>query len=114
MTEARHGLLDAVEAYRATACRPPRRSAGRWSSSAATRAGAVLAGRAGGRRARSLGLRMTAVVAVLAIAGDLTWQGRAGVGPHPPAGYLLLSNAVDVLGLALALGGRRSARSACG
>ena len=49
LTEARHELVDAVEAYRRTGCRRRRRSGGRWPSSARRAARAGFAGRAGGR-----------------------------------------------------------------
>ncbi|MGC4865082.1 permease prefix domain 1-containing protein [Micromonospora sp. DT53] len=97
LTEARHGLLDAVEAYRESGVPPTeaqRRAVAEFGSPAqllpswqAELAVAAL---------RGLSLRMLAVAGVGVAAGDLTWRGASwSGGPRPPAGYLLLSNSVD-------------------
>ncbi|WP_327032926.1 permease prefix domain 1-containing protein [Micromonospora ureilytica] len=97
LTEARHGLLDAVEAYRESGVPPTeaqRRAVAEFGSPAqllpswqAELAVAAL---------RGLSLRMLAVAGVGVAAGDLTWRGASwSNGPRPPAGYLLLSNSVD-------------------
>ncbi|MET8090998.1 permease prefix domain 1-containing protein [Micromonospora sp. NPDC005220] len=97
LTEARHGLLDAVEAYRESGVPPTeaqRRAVVEFGSPAqllpswqAELAVAAL---------RGLSLRMLAVAGVGVAAGDLTWRGASwSDGPRPPAGYLLLSNSVD-------------------
>ncbi|MEU4527534.1 permease prefix domain 1-containing protein [Micromonospora ureilytica] len=97
LTEARHGLLDAVEAYRESGVPPTeaqRRAVAEFGSPAqllpswqAELAVAAL---------RGLSLRMLAIAGVGVVAGDLTWRGSSwSGGPRPPAGYLLLSNSVD-------------------
>jgi hypothetical protein len=49
--------------------------------------------------ARVLGLRVVAVFAVWVLCGDLVWRGAPWSGPQPPAAYLVLSSAVDWLGI---------------
>ncbi|WP_406074907.1 permease prefix domain 1-containing protein [Micromonospora sp. NBC_01638] len=97
LTEARHGLLDAVEAYRESGVSPteaqrraviefgsPAQLLPSWQAELAV--GAL----------RGLSLRMLAIAGVGVAAGDLTWRGSSwSSGPRPPAGYLLLSNSVD-------------------
>ncbi|WP_410809907.1 permease prefix domain 1-containing protein [Micromonospora sp. 067-2] len=97
LTEARHGLLDAVEAYREDGVPPAeaqRRAVAEFGSpaqlvpswQAELAVGAL----------RGLSLRMLAVAGVLVVAGDLTWRGASwSDGPHPPAVYRLLSASVD-------------------
>ncbi|MEU5672291.1 permease prefix domain 1-containing protein [Micromonospora sp. NPDC047753] len=97
LTEARHGLLDAVEAYRESGVPPTeaqRRAVAEFGSPAQVLPSwqAELAVGA----LRGLSLRMLAVAGVGVAAGDLTWRGASwSDGPRPPAGYLLLSNSVD-------------------
>ncbi|MCG5435362.1 permease prefix domain 1-containing protein [Micromonospora foliorum] len=97
LTEARHGLLDAVEAYRESglpATEAQRRAVVEFGSPAQVLPSwqAELAVGA----LRGLSLRMLAVAGVGVAAGDLTWRGASwSNGPRPPAGYLLLSNSVD-------------------
>ncbi|MFI6240780.1 permease prefix domain 1-containing protein [Micromonospora sp. NPDC050795] len=97
LTEARHGLLDAVEAYRESGVPPTeaqRRAVADFGSPAQVLPSwqAELAVGA----LRGLSLRMLAVAGVGVAAGDLTWRGASwSDGPRPPAGYLLLSNSVD-------------------
>jgi hypothetical protein len=103
LREVRDGLVDAAEGHRADGLPP---------TEAERRAVAEFGGvpevvpafqtELALSAARSLGLRVTAVFAVLAIAGNLMWSGAPWVGPQPPSGYLFISSAVDVLGLALA------------
>ncbi|GIJ19532.1 permease prefix domain 1-containing protein [Micromonospora lutea] len=99
MTEARHGLLDAVEAYRDSGL-----SSGEASRQAVAEFGtpdelapayqAELAVAA----LRGLSLRVVAFATIAAIAGDLTWHGSSwSTGPRPPSGYLLLSQSVEWL-----------------
>ncbi|MGW5559065.1 permease prefix domain 1-containing protein [Micromonospora sp. NPDC003944] len=97
LTEARHGLLDAVEAYRESGVPPteaqrravvefgsPAQLLPSWQAELAV--GAL----------RGLSLRMLAIAGVGVVAGDLTWRGSSwSGGPRPPAGYLLLSTSVD-------------------
>ncbi|MEU8087534.1 permease prefix domain 1-containing protein [Micromonospora sp. NPDC049101] len=97
LTEARHGLLDAVEAYQESGVPPteaqrravaefgsPAQLLPSWQSELAV--GAL----------RGLSLRMFAVAGVGIAAGDLTWRGASwSDGPRPPAGYVLLSHSVD-------------------
>ncbi|MEU8296621.1 permease prefix domain 1-containing protein [Micromonospora sp. NPDC048909] len=123
LTEARHGLQDAVEAYRAgglPAAEAERRAVAEFGSPAqllpAWQAELAVAA------LRGLSLRVLAFAATLAVAGDLTWRGSSwsSDGPHPPAGYLLLSRsvsgiwlvalAVAVVGLLLVTVTARSAR----
>ncbi|MER7590752.1 permease prefix domain 1-containing protein [Micromonospora sp. NPDC127501] len=97
LTEARHGLLDAVEAYRESGVPPteaqrravvefgsPAQLLPSWQAELAV--GAL----------RGLSLRMLAIAGVGVVAGDLTWRGSSwSGGPRPPAGYLLLAASVD-------------------
>ncbi|MEU4679542.1 permease prefix domain 1-containing protein [Micromonospora sp. NPDC023737] len=102
LTEARHGLLDAVEAYRAEGVPPAeaeRRAVAEFGSPAqllpAWQAELAVAA------LRGLSLRVLAVASVLVVAGDLTWRGSSwSDGPRPPSGYLLLSASVHWLWLA--------------
>ncbi|MBM0279841.1 permease prefix domain 1-containing protein [Micromonospora tarensis] len=97
LTEARHGLLDAVEAYRedgVPAGEAQRRAVVEFGSAAQLLPSwqAELAVGA----LRGLSLRMLAVAGLGMAAGDLTWQGASwSDGSRPPAAYLLLSAAVD-------------------
>ncbi|MET8368010.1 MULTISPECIES: permease prefix domain 1-containing protein [unclassified Micromonospora] len=97
LTEARHDLLDAVDAYRESGVPPTEaqlRAVAEFGSPAqllpswqAELAVAAL---------RGLSLRMLAVAGVLVAAGDLTWRGSSwSAGPQPPALYRLLSASVD-------------------
>ncbi|SCE80604.1 hypothetical protein GA0070607_1802 [Micromonospora coriariae] len=122
LTEARHGLLDAVEAYREDGLPPTeaqRRAVAEFGSPAQLLPSwqAELAVGA----LRGLSLRMLAVAGVLVVAGDLTWRGASwSGGPHPPAVYRLLSASVDwiwigslllaVAGLLVVAASARSAR----
>ncbi|MGI5525426.1 permease prefix domain 1-containing protein [Micromonospora sp. CA-259024] len=97
LTEARHGLLDAVEAYRESGVPPteaqrravvefgsPAELLPSWQAELAT--GAL----------RGLSLRMLVIAAVGVVAGDLTWQGASwSDGSRPPGLYLLLSTSVE-------------------
>ncbi|MER7443230.1 permease prefix domain 1-containing protein [Micromonospora avicenniae] len=102
LTEARHGLLDAVEAYRAEGLPPAeaeRRAVTEFGSPAqllpAWQAELAVAA------LRGLSLRVLAVASVIVVAGDLTWRGSSwSDGPRPPAGYRLLSASVHWLWLA--------------
>ncbi|MFC3504291.1 permease prefix domain 1-containing protein [Micromonospora krabiensis] len=109
LTEARHGLEDAAEAYRASglpAAEAERRAVAEFGGPAQLLPAwqAELAVGA----LRGLSLRVLALAALLVVAGDLTWRGASwSDGPRPPAGYLLLSSSVNViwagaLGLAVA------------
>ncbi|WBB56447.1 permease prefix domain 1-containing protein [Verrucosispora sp. WMMD573] len=124
ITEARHGLLDAAEAYQDSGL-----PAGEASRQAVADFGtpdqlapayqAELAVAA----LRGLSLRVVAFAATASIAGDLTWHGSSwSSGPRPPAGYLLLSQSVEwiwaaafllgLAGLVLVAATARSARPA--
>ncbi|MTK01399.1 permease prefix domain 1-containing protein [Micromonospora sp. CP22] len=124
VTEARHGLLDAVEAYRDSGL-----PAGEASRQAVVDFGtpdqlapayqAELAVAA----LRGLSLRVVAFAATASIAGDLTWHGASwSSGPPPPSGYLLLAQSLEwiwagafllgLAGLALVTATARSARPA--
>ncbi|NJP32766.1 permease prefix domain 1-containing protein [Micromonospora thermarum] len=108
LTEARHGLLDAVEAYREgglPAAEARRRAVAEFGSPAQL-APAYQAELAVGAL-RGLAWRVLAVAAAGIAAGDLTWRGASwSDGPRPPAGYVLLSASMDWLWLAAAvLGG---------
>ncbi|SCL55360.1 hypothetical protein GA0070606_2428 [Micromonospora citrea] len=97
LTEARHGLLDAVDAYREDglpAAEAQRRAVAEFGSpaqlvpayQAELTVGAL----------RGLSLRVVGLAVVAFVAGDLTWQGASwSDGPRPPAGYVLLSASVD-------------------
>ncbi|MEV6815846.1 permease prefix domain 1-containing protein [Micromonospora sp. NPDC051296] len=97
MTEARHGLLDAAEAYRDSGL--PAHEASRQAvaefgtpEQLAPAYQAELAVAA----LRGLALRILAFAAAASLAGDLTWRGSSwSEGPRPPAGYLLLSQLVE-------------------
>ncbi|GAA2218170.1 permease prefix domain 1-containing protein [Micromonospora olivasterospora] len=106
LTEARHALQDAVEAYRdggLSAAEAERRAVAEFGDPAGL-APAYQAELAAGSL-RGLALRVLAVAGVLVVAGDLTWQGSSwsGAGPRPPAGYLLLSGSLDAVWLATAV-----------
>lgn len=122
LTEARHDLLDAVDAYRERGVPPTeaqRRAVAEFGAPAqvlpswqAELAVAAL---------RGLALRMLAVAGVAVVAGDLTWRGSSwSAGPQPPAAYRLLSASVDwiwsgglllaVTGLLVVWAGARSSR----
>ncbi|TCB99780.1 hypothetical protein E0H26_04330 [Micromonospora zingiberis] len=98
LTEARHGLLDAVEAYRDSglpAGEASRRAVADFGTpeqlAPAYQAELAMAA------LRRLALWIVAFAGVAALAGDLTWRGSSwSAGPPPPAGYLLLSRSVDV------------------
>ncbi|MFG2011809.1 permease prefix domain 1-containing protein [Micromonospora sp. NPDC048868] len=95
LTEARHGLLDAVEAYRADglpATEAQRRAVAEFGSPAQL-APAYQAELAAGAL-RGLSLRVIALATVAFVAGDLTWQGSGWGGSPPPAAYQLLSASV--------------------
>ncbi|MEU7998286.1 permease prefix domain 1-containing protein [Micromonospora sp. NPDC049060] len=95
LTEARHGLLDAVEAYRADglpATEAQRRAVAEFGSPAQL-APAYQAELAAGAL-RGLSLRVIALATVAFVAGDLTWQGSSWGGSPPPAAYQLLSASV--------------------
>ncbi|QOC93715.1 permease prefix domain 1-containing protein [Micromonospora craniellae] len=98
LTEARHGLLDAVEAYRDGGL--PGREASRQAvadfGTPDQLAPAYQAELAVGAL-RGLSLRVVAFAGAASVAGDLTWRGSSWSehGPRPPAGYLLLSQSVN-------------------
>lgn len=97
LTEARHGLLDAVEAYQEDglpAAEAQRRAVVEFGSPAqlvpAWQAELAVAA------LRGLSLRVIGLAVVAFVAGDLTWQGASwSDGPRPPAGYVLLSASVN-------------------
>ncbi|MER7415394.1 permease prefix domain 1-containing protein [Micromonospora peucetia] len=95
LTEARHGLLDAVDAYREdglSATEAQRRAVAEFGSPAQL-APAYQAELAAGAL-RGLSLRVIALATVAFVAGDLTWQGSSWGGDRPPVGYQLLSASV--------------------
>ncbi|MCX4386749.1 permease prefix domain 1-containing protein [Micromonospora peucetia] len=95
LTEARHGLLDAVDAYREdglSATEAQRRAVAEFGSPAQL-APAYQAELAAGAL-RGLSLRVIALATVAFVAGDLTWQGSSWGGTRPPAAYQLLSASV--------------------
>jgi hypothetical protein len=104
LTEARHALLDAAEAYRSGGLPPAeaeRRAVAEFGSVAQLAPGyqAELADGA----LRGLAWRALAVALVLLTGGDLTWRGSSwSDGPRPPGGYLLLSAALNWIWLAVA------------
>jgi len=109
LTEARHALLDAVEAYREGGLAPAaaeRRAVAEFGSPAQLVPGYQAELAAGALR--RLALRALLVAVLLMAGGDLTWRGSSwSEGPRPPAGYLLLSASLHgiwglVAGLALA------------
>ncbi|MFJ8576919.1 permease prefix domain 1-containing protein [Micromonospora sp. NPDC093277] len=94
LTEARHALQDAVEAYREGGLPPAeaeRRAVAEFGSPTQLVPGYQAELAAGALR--GLALRALAVAVVLLVGGDLTWQGSSWSvdGPRPPEGYLLLS-----------------------
>ncbi|GIJ77306.1 hypothetical protein SAMN05443287_105191 [Micromonospora phaseoli] len=122
LTEARHGLLDAVEAYRENglSSREASRQAVLEFGTPEQLAPAYQAELAVAAL-RGLSLRVVAFASAAAIAGDLTWRGSSwSDGPRPPAGYLLLSQSVNwiwagafllgLAGLVLVTATARSAR----
>ncbi|SCL18804.1 hypothetical protein GA0070624_1614 [Micromonospora rhizosphaerae] len=104
LTEARHALLDAAEAYREgglPAAEAERRAVAEFGSAAQLVPGyqTELAAAA----LRGLALRALAVALALVAAGDLTWRGSSwSDGPRPPAIYLLLSASLNWIWLAVA------------
>ncbi|WP_431973113.1 permease prefix domain 1-containing protein [Micromonospora haikouensis] len=124
LTEARHALQDAVEAYQdggLPAAEAARRAVAEFGEPARL-APAYQAELATGSL-RGLSLRVLAVAGVLVVAGDLTWQGSSwSGGPGPPLAYGLLSGAVNgiwlgaavlaVAGLAVVAASARSAHPA--
>ncbi|MEU9505099.1 permease prefix domain 1-containing protein [Micromonospora sp. NPDC048170] len=118
LTEARHGLLDAVDAYREDglpAAEAQRRAVAEFGSPSQL-APAYQAELAAGAL-RGLSLRVIALATVAFVAGDLTWQGSGWSGSPPPAGYQFLSASVGwiwgaafVLAAVGLLRARRSAR----
>ncbi|MFR9776985.1 permease prefix domain 1-containing protein [Micromonospora sp. MS34] len=110
LTEARHSLQDAVEAYREVGlsrAEAERRAVAEFGSPAqlAPDYQAELAAGA----LRGLALRALAVSVALMAGGDLTWQGSSwSDGPRPPEGFRLLHaslNGIWWLVTALALAG---------
>ncbi|MFI6328866.1 permease prefix domain 1-containing protein [Micromonospora chersina] len=97
LTEARHALEDAVEAYREgglPVAEAERRAVAEFGSPAQLAPGYQAELAAGALR--GLALRALAVALVLMAGGDLTWRGASWTeGPRPPAGYLLLSSMVN-------------------
>ncbi|MEH0970897.1 permease prefix domain 1-containing protein [Micromonospora sp. CPCC 205546] len=119
LTEARHGLLDAVETYREgglTATEAQRRAVAEFGSPAQLAPAYQVELAAGALR--GLSLRVVALAAVAFVAGDLTWQGSSWGGSPPPAGYQVLSASVGWVWAAAfalaALGLLRAGRSARG
>ncbi|MFD2766897.1 permease prefix domain 1-containing protein [Micromonospora eburnea] len=109
LTEARHALQDAVEAYREGGLPPAeaeRRAVAEFGSPAQLVPGYQAELAAGALR--GLALRALVVAVALMAGGDLTWRGSSwSDGPRPPAGYLVLSASLHgiwalVAGLALA------------
>ncbi|MEU0151598.1 permease prefix domain 1-containing protein [Micromonospora fulviviridis] len=109
LTEARHALEDAVEAYREgglPVAEAERRAVAEFGTPAQLAPGYQAELAAGALR--GLALRALAVAVVLMAGGDLTWRGSSwSDGPRPPEGYLLLSTSLHgiwglVAGLALA------------
>lgn len=110
LTEARHALLDAAEAYREGGVPPAeaeRRAVAEFGSPAELVPGYQAELAAGALR--RLASRALAVAVLLMAGGDLTWRGSSwSEGSRPPAGYLLLSaslNGIWALVAALALAG---------
>ncbi|SCG42955.1 permease prefix domain 1-containing protein [Micromonospora inositola] len=108
LTEARHALLDAAEAYREDGLpttEAERRAVAEFGSNAQL-APAYQAELTAGAL-RGLALRALAVAVALMAGGDLTWRGAHWRGGPPPEGYRLLSASLNgiwglVAGLALA------------
>ncbi|MFE9688899.1 permease prefix domain 1-containing protein [Micromonospora sp. NPDC005806] len=109
LTEARHALLDAVEAYREDGlplAEAERRAVAEFGTPAQLAPGYQAELAAGALR--GLALRALAVAVVLMAGGDLTWRGSSwSEGLRPPEGYLLLHAFLNgiwglVAGLALA------------
>ncbi|MGR6317167.1 permease prefix domain 1-containing protein [Micromonospora soli] len=109
VTEARHALQDAVEAYREGGLPPAeaeRRAVAEFGTPAQLAPGYQAELAAGALR--GLALRALAVAVVLMAGGDLTWQGSSwSDGPRPPEGFVLLHASLSgiwilVAGLALA------------
>ncbi|MCX4474427.1 hypothetical protein C5N14_24305 [Micromonospora sp. MW-13] len=105
LAEARHGLQDAVEAYRnggLSAAQAERRAVAEFGD-AARLAPAYQAELAAGSL-RGLAMRVLAVAGILIVAGDLTWRGSSwSDGPGPPAGYRLLSASLNGIWVTTAL-----------
>jgi len=110
LTEARHALLDAVEAYREGGLSPAeaeRRAVAEFGSPTQLVPGYQAELAAGALR--GLALRALVVAVALMAGGDLTWRGSSwSDGPRPPAGYLVLHaslNGIWVLVAGLAVAG---------
>jgi hypothetical protein len=106
LREVRDGLVDAAEGHRVEGVPPAeaeRRAVAEFG--AVPELAPVYQAELAAAAARSLGIRVTAVFAVLGIAGNLMWRGAPWTGPQPPAGYLFVSGLIDRVGLALVLTG---------
>jgi hypothetical protein len=110
LTEARHSLRDAVEAYREAglpAAEAERRAVAEFGSPTQLAPGYQAELAAGALR--RLALRAFAVAVVLMAGGDLTWRGSSwSGGAGPPEGYRLLHDSLSgiwALIAALALAG---------
>ncbi|MGC4893287.1 permease prefix domain 1-containing protein [Micromonospora sp. DT31] len=97
LTETRHALQDAAEAYRQRGlprAEAERRAVAEFGSDAQLVPGFQAELTAGALR--GLALRTLVVAVVMLAAGDLTWQGSSwSGGPPPPRSYLLLSMAQE-------------------
>ncbi|RZU73213.1 hypothetical protein EV384_1613 [Micromonospora kangleipakensis] len=108
ITEARHALLDAAEAYREDglpAAEAERRAVAEFGSPTQLVPGYQAELTAGALR--RLAVRALAVAVALMAGGDLTWRGAHWDGGPPPVGYHVLSASLNgiwglVAGLALA------------
>jgi hypothetical protein len=98
MREVRHSLDDAAEAY-VGAGLAPQVAARRAVVEFGTVDDLVPAYQAEltALSVRGLARRATAVAALLVAGADLMWRGAPWTGPAPPAGYQLLSGALDLL-----------------
>ncbi|MFI1192006.1 permease prefix domain 1-containing protein [Micromonospora sp. NPDC020750] len=105
LTEARHALQDAVEAYQnggLPAAEAERRAVAEFGD--ASRLVPTYQAELAAGSLRGLALRVLAVAGVLVVAGDLTWKGSSWSGGSvPPAGYRLLSASLNGLWIATAL-----------
>ncbi len=104
LREARHGLVDAAEAYEAEGDADPERRAIAEFGAVPEVAPAYQAELATSAT-RSVALRVTAAYGVGAFAANLMWTGAPWAGQPPPGAFQVLAEIINVVGNGLAVFG---------